>query len=223
MCLRSTISGSARCRWPTRALSPAGGSAATCWDRITSTTCAIRGAATRSTLPTSTTSRSITTGRAAITRRRIRSTSGVRRRRPTSRSITRRRNSPGIRILERREPARGVLPHHAGPAFMRQRHEKPRVEALRSEGVLNLAVELPLDHGGNQPCAEAGTAAAFGGRALALLPVERQGQAAGGAGEEPGHLGHPRALGKASVLVCIRGKLVGRHGQAEGCVRIEED
>jgi hypothetical protein len=87
----STTSASAPCRWPTRALRPAGASAATCSDRTTSTMCAIRGAATQSIPPTSTTSRSITIGRPAITRRRIRSTSGARRRRRTLRSTTRRR------------------------------------------------------------------------------------------------------------------------------------
>ena len=55
---RSTTSASAQATWPRRALPMAGGSAATCSARTTSTTCAIRGAATPNTPAISTTSRS---------------------------------------------------------------------------------------------------------------------------------------------------------------------
>src|SRR4051794_12771786 len=117
---RSTRSVSAPCAWRTRALPRAGGSDATCWARTISTTCAIPGAATPNIHPTSTTSPSITNGKAAIIRRKIPSTSGAPSRRRISYSIMKRvRNAPlrcESRTIICRPRARGPITTDGAPS-----------------------------------------------------------------------------------------------------------
>src|SRR4051812_44341187 len=109
-----------------------------------STTCAIHGAATPNIRPTSITFRSITTGKAAIIRRKILFTSGARCRRRISPSITKQPHKQNHSLGHRVRRAR--TSHAARPAFMRQRDDQFGVEALLSESLLDLAIELALNH-----------------------------------------------------------------------------
>ena len=97
------VSASVRSTWRPRAIRRAGASAAMSSGRTSSTTSATRGAVTRNTPATSTTSRARTTGRRAITIRRTRSISGARRPRTTSPSTTNRQRPE--RLTCRMEPS----------------------------------------------------------------------------------------------------------------------
>src|SRR5262245_26679277 len=154
---QSTILGLAPCRWRTRALSRVGALAGTYWARTISTTSAIRGEAMPSIPRTSTTSPSITIGRAATTLQRIHSTFGGQRRRPISPSITNWLRSRWADLLLHARRRDG-----AGPTFVRKRHRQLGTKPIRRERHLDAAVQLTLDHHRNKARSETRPALALG-------------------------------------------------------------
>src|SRR5712691_13298307 len=76
----------------------------------------------------------------------------------------------------------------AGPALVREGNREPRLQSLRSEGLLHLAVELPLDHHVDQAGAEARAPDPLGRRPPAFLPIEHEGEPQLGARDRPAQI-----------------------------------
>src|SRR5947207_4819212 len=99
------------------------------------------------------------------------------------------------------------FPNPLRPALVRQRHDKPRLEAVRAEAAMHLPVELALDHHADQARAEADAPAALGYRAAAFLPVEFEPQPLIAALNRPVHLERSGGAGEAAVFAGIGRKL----------------
>ncbi len=111
----------------------------------------------------------------------------------------------------------------ARPALVGEGNGECRHQSLRSEGLLDFAVELALDHHVDQTRAEAGAAAAARRGPMALLPFEHQCQSLLGAGDRPGQVNAPAGGGQAAVLAGIGREFMHRHAQTEGGIGLEED
>src|SRR5262249_19202744 len=96
---------------------------------------------------------------------------------------------------------------------MRERHDQARMQPVRFEALLDRAVELALDHHADKAGAEADAPAALRCWTLALIPVERQRQAALGPVDLPGHLDDASPVRQAAMLAGVGREFVHRHAQ----------
>src|SRR5262249_39163531 len=111
----------------------------------------------------------------------------------------------------------------ARPSLVRERNGQPRMQSLRCEGLLDLPVELAFDHHVDQPRAETRSPGPPGRGPATFLPIEDEREALLRARNRPGQLDAAGRARKAAVLAGIGRKLVNRHAQPEGRVRLEED
>src|SRR5262249_62108068 len=95
--------------------------------------------------------------------------------------------------------------------------------AFRWKGLLPRAVELGLDHHVDQPRPEPRPPAPPGRGPVAFVPIEDEGEALLRARDRPGQYDAAGRARKAAVLAGIGRKLVHRHAEPEGRIRLEED
>src|SRR5262245_45934024 len=111
----------------------------------------------------------------------------------------------------------------ARPSLVGERNGQPRVQPFRCKGLLHLAVELAFDHHVDQPRTETRSPAPPGRGPAAFVPIEDEGEALLRARDRPGQHDAARRARKAAVLAGIGRKLVHRHAESEGRIRLEED
>src|SRR4051794_28535353 len=90
--------------------------------------------------------------------------------------------------------------HLARPALMAERDDQPRVQSVRTETAVHLAIELALDHHADQARAKARFAGTPRRRTAALLPVELEGGASGCPIDGPFEHQAPAVDGKAAIF-----------------------
>ena len=86
-----------------------------------------------------------------------------------------------------------------------------------------MAVELAFDDHVDEPRAEPHSPGSSGCGPATFLPVEDKGEALLGARDRPAERDATGRTRKAAVLAGIGRKLVHRHAQSEGRIRLEED